>query len=264
MPREKDFKRHVRTRMARTGERYTKARQGLRGGDDHFSWHLAGGRRDVYEHTEAADPRHPSAAIQILRCTGDPEGGFGTVMTNIDAADYRGRRIRCSAEVPAEGVTGWSGLWMRVDGKEQGDMLGFDNMHDRPLEGTFDWRPVDVILDVPSEAERLAFGLLLTGPGTVQLAGVRLRPVSLGVPVTGNAMSGSWHSTGPPWRWSSTLPRRLSRYLTACSSWARGLCTSGTFASRPSRRTSRPQVAQCHLQAGWSVAPVLTRTSWRS
>ena len=196
MPREKDFKRRVRTRMARTGERYTQAHQGLKGGDDHFSWHLAGSRPDVYEHTEATDPRHPSASIQILRCTGDPEGGFGTVMTNIDAADYRGRRVRCSAEVSAEGVTEWSGLWMRVDGKEEGDMLGFDNMHDRPLEGTFDWRPVDVVLDVPSEAERLAFGLLLAGPGTVQMTGIHLRPVRLGVPLTGNALSGGWFLSG--------------------------------------------------------------------
>lgn len=32
MPREKDFKRIVRARMAQTGERYTEARSGLRPG----------------------------------------------------------------------------------------------------------------------------------------------------------------------------------------------------------------------------------------
>lgn len=91
MPREKDFKRRVRMRMARTGERYTQARQRLTASQDHFDWHLAGSHRQAYELTQARDPRHPRAAVQILRCTGDPEGGFGTVMTSVDAARLPGR-----------------------------------------------------------------------------------------------------------------------------------------------------------------------------
>ena len=195
MPREKDLKRRVRTRMARTGERYTQARQGLTTGED-LNWHLAGSHRHAYEMTQAGDPRHPGALIQILRCTGDPEGGFGTVMTSVDAADYRRRRVRCAGEIRADGVTEWSGLWMRVDGKERGDMLGFDNMRDRPLKGTFDWRRVAVVLDVPSEAERLAFGVLLQGRGSVQLAGIRLQPVDADVAVTGTGLPGGWTLSG--------------------------------------------------------------------
>ncbi len=42
MPREKDFKRRVRTRMVRTGERYTQAREGLTSGEDRFTWRLTG------------------------------------------------------------------------------------------------------------------------------------------------------------------------------------------------------------------------------
>jgi len=192
MPRQKDFKRRVRTRMARTGERYTEARQGLTVGEDQFNWHLAGSHRQAYELTQAGDPRHPGAVIQMLRCTGDAGGGFGTVMTSVDAADYRRRRVRCAGEVRADSVTEWSGLWMRVDGKEQGDTLGFDNMQDRPLKGTFDWRRVAVVLDVPSEANRLAFGVLLQGRGAVQLADVRLQPVGADVAVTGTGLPGGW------------------------------------------------------------------------
>lgn len=87
---------------------------------------------------------------------------------------YRGGRVRCSAEVRADGITEWSGLWMRVGGKEQGA----------------------VVLDVPSEGERLAFGLLLQGRGAVQLAGVRLQPVGVDVAVTGASLPGGWTLDG--------------------------------------------------------------------
>lgn len=96
----------------------------------------------------------------------------------------------------ADGVTEWSGLWMRVDGKEPGDILGFDNMQDRPLKGTFDWRGVAVVLDVPSEAERLTFGVLLQGRGAIQLTGIRLQRVGADVALTGTSLPGGWTLNG--------------------------------------------------------------------
>ena len=41
--------------------------------------------------------------------------GFGTYMQMIDATDYRGKRIRLSAQVKAQSVADWAGVWMRVD-----------------------------------------------------------------------------------------------------------------------------------------------------
>ena len=56
--------------------------------------------------------------------------GFGTLMQQIDAADYRGRRVRLSGLSKAAAVAGWAGLWMRVDGRR--GVLAFDNMQSRP------------------------------------------------------------------------------------------------------------------------------------
>jgi len=44
-----------------------------------------------------------------------------------------------SGYIKSEDVNGWSGMWMRIDG-ESNQQLGFDNMRDRAIKGTTDWK----------------------------------------------------------------------------------------------------------------------------
>ncbi|HEY4082712.1 MAG TPA: hypothetical protein VGM81_18655 [Burkholderiaceae bacterium] len=99
----------------------------------------------------------------VLRCSGGASG-FVTVMQQIAADDYRGKRVRLSAQVRGDVVKNWAGLWMRVDG-DKGAVLAFDNMKNRPLKGTFDWQGASVVLNVAPEATTLAFGVLQDGDG---------------------------------------------------------------------------------------------------
>jgi hypothetical protein len=71
---------------------------------------------------------------------------------------------------------------MRVDGA--GSLLAFDNMQNRPIKGTTDWKRYDVVLDVPPEAKALAFGLLLAGNGQIWFDDLRLEVVDRSVAVT--------------------------------------------------------------------------------
>ncbi len=112
---------------------------------------------------------------------------FGTLMQMIDAGDYRGKRLRLSAWVRSAGVARWAGLWMRIDGpmSDRGPaMLGFDNMQNRPIAGTTDWKAYQVVLDVPQQAVTINFGILLEGAGQAWLDGVRFEAVGPEVPVT--------------------------------------------------------------------------------
>jgi hypothetical protein len=59
--------------------------------------------------------------------------------------------------------TDGAGLWMRIDGG--GGTMALDNMMNRALRGTMDWTKVSIVLDVPTDADGLSFGLLLSGPG---------------------------------------------------------------------------------------------------
>jgi hypothetical protein len=81
-------------------------------------------------------------------------------------------------------VSGWAGLWMRIEGTDSKQPLGFDNMQSRSLSGTTACKRYDVVLDVPVEANAIMAGLLLSGTGQAWLDGVRFEVVDHSVPVT--------------------------------------------------------------------------------
>jgi transcriptional regulator with XRE-family HTH domain len=93
--------------------------------------------------------------------------GFGTIMQTCSAHEYLGKRIKMTAFIKSENVTGWSGMWLRVDSKETKKALSFDNMQERPIKGNTEWKQYEIILDVPEESGTLNFGILLSGTGKV-------------------------------------------------------------------------------------------------
>ena len=82
--------------------------------------------------------------------------------------DFRGGLVRLSAELRGEDCDA-AAIWMRIDSAVPGQWLRFDNLIDRdgagPLRGTFDWTRRTIVLDVPAEAERILYGILLKGTG---------------------------------------------------------------------------------------------------
>ncbi|MCY9516622.1 helix-turn-helix domain-containing protein [Paenibacillus apiarius] len=93
------------------------------------------------------------------------------------------KRIRLNGFLKTEGVRNWGGLWMRVDGKDE-EVLSFDNMEGRPIQGTTEWALYSIVLDVPLHAEAIAFGAFLCGPGHVWMDGLRFEEVDESVPTT--------------------------------------------------------------------------------
>ena len=59
-----------------------------------------------------------------------------------------------------------------------------DNMEDRPIQGTTEWRTHEVVLDVPEQSRAIAFGCLLVGKGQLWLSDVRFEEVGRDVPTT--------------------------------------------------------------------------------
>jgi hypothetical protein len=120
----------------------------------------------------------------IRSLTEDPVG-LATLQQSVRAANFRGQRVRLSGFVKsgAGSVTATSALWMRVDGPAGSESM--DLMQDRPILRGTDWARYDVVLDVPSNATGLSFGLLLYGRGQVWLDDVALERVGLDVPLTG-------------------------------------------------------------------------------
>jgi len=120
-----------------------------------------------------------------IRSLTDAPRGFATLQQSIRATDFLGERVRLSGFVKSgAGLLGaTSGLWMRVDGPAGSESI--DYMQERPIQQGTDWARYDVVLDVPSNAVGVSFGVLLFGGGQVWLDDVALERVGRNVPVTG-------------------------------------------------------------------------------
>ena len=145
-------------------------------------WFLAGSDPTAYKVSRDAPVTHDGKKSASLTSIGAPKG-FGTLMQTFVPRDYRGKRLRLSAWVKASDVKDWAGIWMRVDGADK-KVLSFDNMQNRAIKGTKDWTRYDVVLDVGDGAASVAFGVLLSGEGTLWISGVSMQPVDPTVPTT--------------------------------------------------------------------------------
>lgn len=151
-------------------------------------WIKAGSHPAEYEVGTDGSTRHGGRASGYVKAIAKDLHGFGTLMQTAGPGQYLGKRVRLSAFVKAEMVSDWAGLWLRVDGPVEGNqpkLLAFDNMQGRPIKGTIDWTRVDIVLDVPSDAMDIAFGVLLSRDGQVWVDDLTFEVVPTSVPVTG-------------------------------------------------------------------------------
>ncbi len=110
---------------------------------------------------------HSGAKCAYIKSKESDIEGFGTYMQTSAPGNLLGRNVRMTGWIKANNVKDWAGMWMRVDGKTSSDMLSFDNMQDRPITGTADWKKCEIVLDVPKEAKDIAYGVLLSGTGEI-------------------------------------------------------------------------------------------------
>lgn len=148
-----------------------------------LGWALTGSKPEAYE--IRCDDVFTDCAIPILRTkalAGEPFG-MGSLTHSESAQPWRGARVELKADLRTGRVDGWAGLWMRVDGPD-GKVLAFDNMQNRALRGTSSFQWYSVVLDVPENAERISFGVMLHGPGAVFIRELRFDAVDTEVTST--------------------------------------------------------------------------------
>jgi hypothetical protein len=113
------------------------------------------------------------------------EESSGYFTQQIKADEYRGKRVRLSGYVKGEKIEGWAGLWMRVDGGlDDNNVLSFDNMGNRPIKGTTDWKRYEVVLDVPANSVQILFGLVRGGKGQIWVDDLKFEVVDQSVAST--------------------------------------------------------------------------------
>ena len=117
------------------------------------------------------NPQEGGRCLQMSRDARDDSGlAAGIVSRSVDAAAYRGKRIRLRAAIRVAGTSGAgpAQLWLRSDLKNAGAIGFFDSMADRPVFSN-DWAYYEIVGDIEDDADKLRFGLMLLGNGPAWL-----------------------------------------------------------------------------------------------
>ena len=146
-------------------------------------WTLTGPNADQFSAGTDYQVTREGRPSGFLRSNHSNTDGLASVTQKQSAEPFRGKRIRFGAWVRVEAVSGWAGLWMRVDGEDR-RAVAFDNMQNRALAGTQDWTWCEVVLDVPSDASALSYGLVLKASGQAWTNGLVLEATPPTVQVT--------------------------------------------------------------------------------
>lgn len=109
--------------------------------------------------------------------------GFATLMQTSLAEDYLGKRVQLTFYIKSQDVSGWSSGWFRID-EAPTKTLAFDNMSNRQIKKTTNWTEYSIVLDVPNNATRMAYGFMLSGSGKIWFDNLTFKIVDKNTPIT--------------------------------------------------------------------------------
>jgi hypothetical protein len=117
---------------------------------------------------------HSGKQAGYLRSLVSDTTRFGTYMQMIKATPYLGKQVKMTGWIKVDSVSGWAGMWCRVDGKNS-QSIDFDNMEttNRAITVPTDWKQYAIVVNVPDYAEGLAYGFLLNARGLMHFDDVR-------------------------------------------------------------------------------------------
>lgn len=98
---------------------------------------------------------------QSFMISGDDKEGFQGLNMKLPK-NYEGKNIKLSGYIKTENVQdGFAGLWVRID-----PSIAFDNMQNRGVQGTTDWKKYEISLTMqPAKTSDIFIGVLLVGKG---------------------------------------------------------------------------------------------------
>jgi hypothetical protein len=118
-------------------------------------------------------------ALQVSFVGVQNPNAWWKVDQTIDAASYRGKKVRFTGWIRTDGKPGFKArLWLRLDRKNGPGF--YDNMQQRPVTAT-DWTEVTIEGPVTIDAVNLTFGCTVMGEGTAWFDGLSLEYSETGI-----------------------------------------------------------------------------------
>ena len=133
-----------------------------------------------HEYRVGTDHRvvHSGKASLFLRSLVGEPAGVAVVSQQFAATAYRGKRVRVSAFLRSERVARGAELWLSANGSAG------DAGEKSAVRGTTPWKRYELVMDVPADADWVAFWLTMRGTGTLWADDFRFEQVSSAVPLT--------------------------------------------------------------------------------
>lgn len=100
------------------------------------------------------------------------------VVQTFRADAYVGQTVELSGDIEVQQLSGWAGLWIRIDGKTR--TLAVDNMEKTGPRGTKKWTRYTARAPIPIGAERIMVGALHVGRGVSWFDNLDLQICALG------------------------------------------------------------------------------------
>ncbi len=151
-------------------------------------WHPAGSNPEKYDMGIDKGAGMNGKNVATIKSNSKVKKGFGTLMQTSLPDKYLGKKVRMSGYMKSVNVTGWAGFWFRVDKAGTTTPLAFDNMYDRKVTGTTDWKKYEIVLEVDKNAQKIAFGALLGGEGQIWFDNISFDIVEDATPTTTSAL----------------------------------------------------------------------------
>ncbi len=153
-------------------------------------WNKSGSDPDKYEMNIEKGAGQDGKIAATIKSLSDLKPNSSAAMTQTFAAEkYLGKRIRMTAFMKTKDVLGWTGFMLRVDQNGppgQNQIPAIDNMRDRQIKGSTDWKKHEIVLDVVANASNIIFGASLNGEGQIWFDNFSFEIVDNTVPLTGS------------------------------------------------------------------------------
>jgi hypothetical protein len=88
-----------------------------------------------------------------------------SVITRTLPVDFQGHTVELRGYLKLKDVSGNAGLWIRQDGDD--GILSLENMQSQQVAGTRDWAQYRITVPIQPQAQKLFFGVLVGGTGTL-------------------------------------------------------------------------------------------------
>ncbi len=132
-------------------------------------WQASGGSEDKYEMGWWKVWGHDSSkfcgVIRSSKKVYEP-GEHGSLIQKISSQRYLGKRIKMTGFMKSRTATK-AGFMLRADTDEDKKPLAFENMRDRQVRGTTDWKEYSLEIDVPNNTSKITLGAYITGEGQI-------------------------------------------------------------------------------------------------